>query len=124
MRASRFLVMILALGALTLAVGAGDAIAQKKKAATPPPAAAEQKTSVQQTVPAKSGSTLRDLLLRFKGELTTIGVLKQVEADYIVVEEEGVETIYPVSAIRSVKKVKVEEESDDEPSPKLEIKLQ
>jgi len=124
MRASRFLVMILALGALTLAVGAGDAIAQKKKAATPPPAAAEQKTSVQQTVPAKSGSTLRDLLLRFKGELTTIGVLKQVEADYIVVEEEGVETIYPVSAIRSVKKLKVEEESDDEPSPKLEIKLQ
>ena len=62
--------------------------------------------------------------MKFKGELTTIGVLKQVEADYIVVEEEGVDIIYPVAAIRSIKILKAEEESGDEPSPKLEIKLQ
>ena len=124
MHASRFLVMIIALGALTLAAGTGDAIAQKKKAATPPPAAAEQKASTTQTVTGRSGSTLKDFLVRFKGELTTIGVLKQVEADYIVVEEEGSDTIYPIAAIRSVKTLKTEEESGDEPSPKLEIKLQ
>lgn len=123
MHASRFLVMIVALGALTLAVGTGDAIAQKKKA-TPPPAAAEQKTTPTQTVTGRSGNTLKDVLVKFKGELTTIGVLKQVEADYIVVEEEGVDIIYPVAAIRSIKILKTEEESGDEPSPKLEIKLQ
>jgi hypothetical protein len=46
-----------------------------------------------------------------------------VESDYIVVEDDGVEIVYPVSAIRSIKVLKVEEENADEKSPKLEIKL-
>ena len=43
MQAPRVLVMIVALGALTLAVGSNDAVAQKKKAGYPA-AAAEQRT--------------------------------------------------------------------------------
>ena len=40
---------------------------------------------------------MKDLLTHYKGELTTIGVLKQVESDYIVVEDDGIEIIYPVA---------------------------
>jgi hypothetical protein len=122
MQAPRILVMIVALGALTLAVSSSDAVAQKKKPATPPPAA-EQRTPASQAGIGKSGSSLKDLLAHYKGELTTIGVLKQVESDYIVVEDDGVEIVYPVSAIRSIKVLKVEEENAEEKSPKLEIRL-
>jgi hypothetical protein len=114
--------MIVALSALTLAVSSSDALAQKKKPATPPPAA-EQRNQTSQTGIGKSGSSLKDLLTHHKGEMTSIGVLKQVESDYIVVEDDGVEIVYPVSAIRSIKVLKVEEENADEKSPKLEIKL-
>lgn len=121
MQAPRILVMIVALGALTLAVSSNDAVAQKKKPATPP--AAEQRTPASQAGIGKSGGSLKDLLTHYKGELTTIGVLKQVESDYIVVEDDGVEIVYPVSAIRSIKVLKVEEENADEKPPKLEIRL-
>jgi hypothetical protein len=124
MHAPRFLVMIVALGALSFAFSASDAVAQKKKPAAPPPAAAEQKTPASQILAGKPGASLKDLLVRFKGELTTIGILKLVESDYIVVEDDGVEIIYPVSSIRSIKILKVEEENSEEKSPKLEIKLQ
>jgi hypothetical protein len=123
MHAPRFLVMMVALGALTLAFSPSDAVAQKKKAAAPPAAAAEQKSPSPQALSGRSGASLKDLLVRFKGELTTIGVLKQVESDYIVIEDDGVEIIYPVSSIRSIKMLKVEEENTEEKSPKLEIKL-
>jgi hypothetical protein len=122
MQAPRILVMIVALSALTLAVSSSDAIAQKKKPATPPPAA-EQRNQASQSGIGKSGGTLKDLLMHHKGEMTSIGVLKQVESDYIVVEDDGVEIVYPVSAIRSIKVLKVEEENPEEKSPKLEIKL-
>jgi hypothetical protein len=117
-------VIILMLGVLIVAFGPADAFAQKKKAATPPPAAEQQRPAPPPQVTGKSGSTVKDVLLRFKGEHTSIGILKQVESDFIVVDEDGTETMYPIAAIRSLRILKLDDDNHDETAPKLEIKLQ
>ena len=124
MKRTRYAVIVLMLVALAVVFGSADALAQKKKAVTPPPAAEPQRPAASPQVSGKSGGLLKDVLLRFKGEHTTMGILKQVEADYIVVDEDGTETIYPIATIRSVRVLKVDEDSQDENPPKLEIKLQ
>lgn len=124
MQSSRYAVIVLMLVALAVVFGSAEALAQKKKAVTPPPAAEPQRPAAPPQVTGKSGGLLKDVLLRFKGEHTTMGILKQVEADYIVVDEDGTETIYPIATIRSVRVLKVDEDSQDENPPKLEIKLQ
>jgi Rieske Fe-S protein len=124
MKTSRFPLVILMLVALVVVFGSVDALAQKKKAVTPPPAAEPQRSTAPQQVSGKSGGSLKDVLVRFKGEHTTLGVLKQVEMDYIVVDEDGTEIIYPIAGIRSLKVLKIEEDNTDEAAPKLEIKLQ
>lgn len=124
MKSSRFAVIVLIFAALVVVLGSTDALAQKKKAVTPPPAAEPQRPAAPPQVTGKSGGLLKDVLVRFKGEHTTLGVLKQVEMDYIIVDEDGTETIYPITAIRSLRVLKIDEDNTDEAAPKLEIKLQ
>lgn len=134
MRMLRFVVpVIVAVGILL--TGTQCTYAQKKKTTT-----TKTPTTTQQTPPPasqstpKMGNSLKDLLGKFKGELTTLGVLKQVEFDYFTVEEEGTLVMYPMSTIKSIKVIKppepsAEEEEEEEaeepePMPKLDIRLQ
>ncbi len=124
MKSSRCAVIVLMLVALAVVFGSSDALAQKKKAVTPPPAAEPQRPAASPQVTGKSGVLLKDVLMRFKGEHTTMGILKTVEMDHFIIDEDGTETIYPIAAIRSLRVLKVDEDSQDENPPKLEIKLQ
>lgn len=96
-----------------------DSFGQKKKA----PAKTEQPS--EQSAPApvqtKMGNTLKDVLTKFKGEKTNLGILSKIETDYFVVEEDGVSTIHPMSAIISIKMLKTEEGEED--AAKVEIVL-
>jgi hypothetical protein len=86
-----------------------EASAQKKKAATKTEQATDQPAPVQ----TKLGSTMKDILAKYKGEKTNIGILTKVEGDYFVVEEDGVSTIHPLSAILGIKVLKIEEGEED-----------
>lgn len=124
MKTARVPLIMLMLVALVVAFGSADALAQKKKAVTPPPAAEPQRPAAPPQVTGKSGVMIKDVLARFKGEHTTIGILKTVEMDHFIVDEDGTETIFPIAAIRSIRILKIDEDSQDENPPKLEIKLQ
>lgn len=126
MKTSRFLTALLAAVMLILLMSTTDTFAQKKKTApTKSGAATVQTPPAAPQSTQKMGNTLRDLLVKYKGELTTLGVLTQVEADYFVVEEDGTSVIHPYFTIASIKMVKPEEERDEEePAPKLDIRLQ
>lgn len=120
MKTSRVIILLLILAALTLTLGSVDAFAQKKK-----PAA----TTVEQQRPpaapsAKSGMMLRDVLVQHKGAVTTLGRLKSVEADFIVIDDDGTEIMYPIAMIHSIKVLKLDEETPDESAPRIDIKLQ
>ncbi|MBP1656956.1 MAG: hypothetical protein H6Q31_1557 [Bacteroidetes bacterium] len=135
MRTFRMGVPVIVTVCMLLLAGMQDAYAQKKKTTT-----TKAPTTTQQTPPPasqsapKMGNSLKDLLGKFKGELTTLGVLKQVEFDYFAVEEEGTLVMYPMSTIKSIKVIKpaeppAEEEAEEEaeepePMPKLDIRLQ
>jgi hypothetical protein len=91
--------------------------AQKKKA----PAKTEQATDQPAPMPQKMGGTMKDVLAKYKGEKTNLGVLTRIEGDYFVVEEDGVSTIHPLSAIIGIKMLKAEE--GDEDPVKIDITL-
>ncbi len=125
MKTSRLPLIVFVLVALIMTCASVDAFGQKKKPASPPPPAAEQQRPQMTPPPSpKSGALLKDMLGHFKGQMTSIGRLKAVEADYILVDDDGSEIAYPMAAIRSIKVVKQDEENPDENAPKLEIKLQ
>ena len=96
-----------------------DSYGQKKKA----PAKTEQTSEQPAPTPVqtKMGNTLKDVLNKFKGEKTNMGMLSKVEGDYFVVEEDGVSTIHPMSAIVGIKLLKSEEGEED--AAKIEIVL-
>ena len=100
--------LLLAAGVMLLPC---DASAQKKKV----PPKSEQAVSQPAPLPAQArlGNTLRDVLAKYKGEKTNLGTLSKVEGDYFVVEEEGVSTMHPFSAIIGLKLVKPEEEEEN-----------
>ena len=135
MRMLRFVVpVIVAVGILL--TGTQNTYAQKKKTTpTKPPTTTQQTPPPASQSAPKMGNSLKDLLGKFKGELTTLGVLKQVEFDYFTVEDEGTLVMYPMSTIKSIRVIKpeppsAEEEEDEEeaeepePMPKLDIRLQ
>jgi len=125
MKHLRMFVPLLLAVTVFMLMSAQDAYAQKKKVPAKPDPVVERTPSAAPQTGGKTGNTLKDMLMKFKGELTTIGVLKQVEFDYFVVEEEGTMTIHPISAISSIKILKPEEGGDEEEeSPKLDIRLQ
>jgi hypothetical protein len=94
-----------------------EASAQKKKVAPKAVTATEQASPTQ----SKMGNTVKDLLAKYKGEKTNLGVLTRIEGDYFVVEDDGVSTIHPLNAIIGIKLLKLEE--GDEESAKIEITL-
>lgn len=125
MNTARSSLMLLVLAALIVTFGAVDAFGQKKKPATPPPPAAEQQRPQMTPPPAgKAGMGLKEMLGHYKGQMTSIGRLKAVEADYILVDDDGTEIVYPLAVIHSIKIVKPDDENPDENASKLEIKLQ
>jgi len=100
----RLLTVVLVLSFLA-SVGTMDALAQKS-----------QKT---QTAAPKQ-STLKDVLIQYQGKDTNLGKLVKVSGDYFTLEdEEGVQTLHPLSAIHTLKMVKPEEGS----TVVLEIRL-
>ncbi len=126
MKHSRFAVAMFATLAVLLLMGTGETLAQKKKT----PAKPTEQTAAPAAQPAPSpsavrlGGTIKDLLVKYKGELTSLGVLTQVESDYFIAEEDGKPVVHPISTIRWIKILKVEEDADEEDSPKLDIRLQ
>lgn len=54
-------------------------------------------------------STLKGILQDWVGKGTTLGGLQKVEADYFVVEQEGVVSMYALSAIHTIRMLKDEE---------------
>ena len=124
MKTSRSALILVLLGLFIAAFGSSDAFAQKKKPVAPPPTAEPQKPTPPPQYTPKGGAMLKDVLVRFKGQHTTIGVLKAVEMDHIIVDDDGTEIIYPMAVIHSLKVLKIDEDNQDEAAPKLEIKLQ
>jgi hypothetical protein len=96
-----------------------EASAQKKKATTKTEQVGEQTPSA--PAQGKLGATLRDVLSKYRGEKTNLGVLSKVEGDYFAVEDDGVVTLHPLSAITGIKILKAEE-GEEEPA-KIEITL-
>ena len=115
---------MMVLAALLMAWTSEGTAQQKKK--TPPKSEQTQQETTPAPAPtsssqAKSGGSIKDVLAKHRGEKTNLGILSRVEGDYFVVEEDGVSTLYPFSAIASVKIPKIEE--DEEDPVKVEIKL-
>jgi hypothetical protein len=111
--------------AALLMVWTSEGTAQQKKK-TPPKSEQTQQETTPATVTtsssqAKSGGSIKDVLAKHRGEKTNLGILSKVEGDYFVVEEDGISTLYPFSAIASVRIPKIDEEEED--PVKVEIKL-
>jgi len=111
--------------AALLIVWTAEGTAQQKKK-TPPKSEQTQKETPPAPVAtsssqAKSGGSMKDALAKHYGEKTNLGILLKVEGDYFVVEEDGISTLYPFSAIASIRFPKIEE--DEEDPVKVEIKL-
>jgi uncharacterized ion transporter superfamily protein YfcC len=80
--------------------------------------AAAQKTKKQS--PAQTTqSSLKDVLMEHRGELTNLGTVTKIVGDYFVVEDEGGVSMHPLSAIHTLRVVKAEEGSPAH----LEIRL-
>jgi uncharacterized alpha/beta hydrolase family protein len=112
--------------AALLIVWTTEGTAQKSKKTQPKPEQTQQQeitpTPVVTGVPqTKSGNTIKDALNEHRGEKTSLGILSKVERDYFVIEEDGVSTLYPFSAIAHVRFPKIED--GDEDPVKVEIKL-
>lgn len=79
---------------------------------------AQKSTKTQPPQPPISGS-FREVLVKSIGKSTNLGILKKVESDHLVLEDENTTIMVPVSCVHSLKFVR-EEES---PEAKLEIRL-
>lgn len=123
MKTSRAVIFLLTLVAFTLTLGSVDAYAQKKKPAAPAAPAVEQQKPPAPP-PGKGGMMLRDILMHYKGAVTTVGRLKAVENDFIIIDDDGTEIIYPIATIHTIKVLKLDEDNPDEAAPRLDIKFQ
>ncbi len=124
MKTSRAVVILFTLVAFAVTLGTIEASAQKKKPAAPAAPAAEQQKPTAPPQAGKGGATLKEVLGHYKGMVTTIGRLKAVEGDFIVIDDDGTEIMYPFTAIHSIKVLKLDEENPDESAPRIDIKLQ
>ena len=85
----------LCLAVLMTAVFAAPAPAQKKEPAKKEAAAAPQRQS-----------GIKEVLSQYVGKTTSLGVLKKVEGDYFVVEDDGNVSYHPLSTLHTIKLVK------------------
>jgi hypothetical protein len=98
-----------------------EAGAQKKKAPPKADQMTEQPASTTTSPSTKMGGTVRDVLTKFKGQKTNLGMLSKVEAEYFTVEDDGVSIVHPYSAVIGIKLLKIEEGEED--AVKIEIQL-
>ena len=105
----------------TIAMLPSESCAQKKKAPPKSEQATEQPAPPSTPGQAKLGGTMKDALMKFKGEKTNLGMLTRIESDYFVVEDDGLSTIHPLSAVAGIKILKVEEGEED--ATKIEITM-
>ena len=82
--------LVVLLGSMVLS----PALAQKSK--KPQPAVAAQ-------------MTFKEILQKYQGKTTNIGILSKVAGDYFVLEQEGVTAMHPIAVVQAVRLVKLEE---------------
>jgi hypothetical protein len=99
-------VLCLLMLTLLLILPSSEGFAQKKKST-------KEETTTVQTTP-KSGGTFKEWLGQHVGLPTNHGTLQKISADYVVFDDEGVETIVPISMLLSVT-VKKEKEDEEKP---------
>lgn len=74
------------------------------------PVAAQKTQKAEKPKPAQLvPQTVKDVLRKFEGKTTSLGILKSVAADYFSVDLEGAVSMYPLSAIHTFRVVKDEE---------------
>ena len=105
----------------TIALLPSAACAQKKKAPPKTEQVTEQPAPAPMPGQAKLGGTIKEVLMKFKGEKTNLGTLTRIEGEYFVVEDDGLSTIHPFSAVTGIKVLKVEEGETD--ATKIDITL-
>ncbi len=88
-------VSVLCAGLIMAAVLSAPAPAQKK-------APVKKETT---TVTTRLGG-IKEVLSQFVGKTTSLGVLKRVEGDYFVVEDDGNTSYHPLSTLHTIKLVK------------------
>jgi hypothetical protein len=93
-----------------------EAVDAPAPAATPAPAPAPAAPQL------KSGASLKEVLMKYKGEKTNLGVLTKVEGDYFVTDEKGVMTYRAIGAIVSIEVSNADAEEEDS-GPALEIHM-
>jgi hypothetical protein len=81
--------------------------------------ATAQKSKKPQPAQTTTASSLRDVLVPYQGKMTNKGTLVKVTSEYFSLEDEGVTSIHPMSAIHTLKITKDEEAA----TTKLDIKL-
>jgi hypothetical protein len=118
------LLLVALVSVLVMCADSGVAQTTKKKTTTQPAAkpapTPEQKVT---TAPAPTSVVpgLKEFLEKYVGTRTSLGKLTKVEADYIVVDDDGTSVIYPMGKIESIRIHKAEEEEEDPIS--IEIKI-
>jgi hypothetical protein len=113
-RSSRIIGLALC-AAFLLLISSPEMLAQKKKTGKETPAPTQTST--------KSGGDFHEWLTQHQGYATNLGTLQKIGPDYIVVDEEGTQTIIPVAMIQSVKMKKEKEEEEGPEKITLVIKL-
>jgi hypothetical protein len=89
-------------------------------AAAPAAAQKGQKGEKSKPVPVQTAPlTVKELLKKYEGKSTSLGILKQVAGDYIVIDNDGTTVIYPLTSIHALRFVKDEEAGTET----LEIRL-
>ncbi len=123
-------VLLLAMVFAVVAANPSIAEAQKKAKAKPKTSVQQEKKDEPEEVKSEEpaapppmqtspvSGTLLNTLKKFVGQKTNLGVLKEVNRDYIIVaEDENSTTLIPLSQIVSLKQIKEE----DPPAVHLEI---
>ena len=81
--------------------------------------ATAQKSKKPQPVQTTGGSSIRDVLIQYQGKVTNKGTLVKVTGDYFSLDDDGVVSIHPLTAIHTLKITK----DEDAATTKLDIKL-
>ena len=107
---------------------------KSKPAATQTSAAAVDNASSEEVAPAESAApapqgspsvvsgAIVDVLKRFQGQQTNLGILKKIGRDYIELQDENVTWTIPLTSIHSLKQTG-DKDDNDRPIVKLDIKL-
>jgi hypothetical protein len=125
--------MIALVGVLAgvLSVSSADAQKKGKKAAASETAAPRESAgeSAVSEAPAQTAGVgspisggLIDVLRKFQGQKTNLGILKKLGKDFIEIEDENVTWTIPLLSVHSLKQT-TDKDENDKPVTRLDIKL-